>query len=583
MFNFFNPSEVADKLERQKAEALKWILLSVFLLMVVLIVQSFFTEQEWTASDYFLLIGQAFVVSVLFILRKHGLIIAGTTFSIGSVVIMTIVINLFDQDTVFTKYNEEFYLCLFVLVFISLFSTRKVLIVAAGIFFISSIRVSFYLQSTFSDQVGLLREVQIFYSFTLINISIILYFATKFSDQALERARRDADIKEKQNRELSEARKKLEESELLYRSIVNNLIGGFYKINADGIIELVSPSATKIIGFSEQELVGQPLNSFFVNPEEAQLLLDKTREDGKVEGYETLSKTKHRGDLVMETNATVVQSANGDYEGVEGLFYDVSEKRKMEKELEAYRHNLEELVEQKTIDLKRTQSQLIQAEKMASLGVMTAGVAHEINNPLNFIKGSFVGLKNYLKGEKDKEVSLLLNALETGVTRASDIVEGLNQFSASTEDNNERCEIHEVLDNCLTILRREIEAGIEVQKQYSVGNLEVMGNKQDLHQLFLNLLTNAIQAIETHGKITISTYPKNDHAVIEIKDDGEGIEANLIPKIMDPFFTTRDPGKGTGLGLSIAYTIIQDHQGEINFMSERNVGTTATVRLLIDP
>ncbi|WP_132434389.1 GAF domain-containing sensor histidine kinase [Natronoflexus pectinivorans] len=233
-------------------------------------------------------------------------------------------------------------------------------------------------------------------------------------------------------------------------------------------------------------------------------------------------------------------------------------------------------------NLKDAQSQLIQSEKMASLGTLTAGVAHEINNPLNFLTGASLGLENYLEKEAhkdDEELKLLVESIQTGVERISNIVRGLNQFSRYNPDFNEECQISTILENCLIMMNNQIKDKITVEKDFSTG-LKTMGNVGKIHQLFMNLLLNSVHAIDNEGKITIKTFPRGEKfAVIEIEDSGSGIDANIIHKITDPFFTTKAPGKGTGLGLSISYNIIKEHKGQLKFESEPGKGTKVQVLL----
>lgn len=234
------------------------------------------------------------------------------------------------------------------------------------------------------------------------------------------------------------------------------------------------------------------------------------------------------------------------------------------------------------IKLKETQEQLIQVEKMASLGILTAGVAHEINNPLNFINCGVLGLEDYFKlhfPDHVEKVKPLFNGINTGVERAATIVRGLNQFSRNSKSPEEDCDIHLILENCIAMVTNQIKYKAEIERDFIQECIIIKGNVGKLHQVFINILTNAAQAIVKDGIIKIKTFSKNNKFIVEIEDNGCGIEKENLPKIADPFFTTKDPGEGTGLGLSITYTILQELGASINFQSEVNKGTIVTVTL----
>jgi signal transduction histidine kinase len=280
-------------------------------------------------------------------------------------------------------------------------------------------------------------------------------------------------------------------------------------------------------------------------------------------------------------------------ENLEGLVKERS------KELEATNEELNSIIEElhqskniienqnielsATLDnLKETQSMLIQSEKMASLGVLSAGVAHEINNPLNFIMGGYVGLEKHFRNfdkPLDNNLQVYLDSIKEGVERASGIVKALNQFSRGTESFEETCNLHTIIDNSLTILTNQYKNRITILKDYFPDITSIKGNVSKLHQVFLNIITNSIQAIEEKGTIKISTSLKNGLINIEISDTGCGISKDIIERITDPFFTTKDPDKGTGLGLSISFSIINKHKGFLEFRSDLGKGTTVIIKL----
>jgi signal transduction histidine kinase len=234
-------------------------------------------------------------------------------------------------------------------------------------------------------------------------------------------------------------------------------------------------------------------------------------------------------------------------------------------------------------ELKAAQVKLVQSEKLASLGILTAGVAHEINNPLNFIMGAYTGLqkihedKSYEKNTEN--ISLLLKSLKVGLDRASHITKGLNQFSRDSQRLDEDCDIHAIIENCLTMLRNQTKQRIIIDKQFQKEDLLVKGNAGNLHQVFLNLINNSVQAIPKKGKICIETSSHMHYHEIKISDTGVGIKQEFLNKIKDPFFTTKPPGKGTGLGLSISQNIIADHKGEMLFSSKPGQGTKVVISL----
>ncbi|MCJ7800796.1 MAG: ATP-binding protein, partial [Candidatus Marinimicrobia bacterium] len=261
-------------------------------------------------------------------------------------------------------------------------------------------------------------------------------------------------------------------------------------------------------------------------------------------------------------------------------------------ELEDKNRNLEELF----TELKETQSQLIQSEKMSSLGQLVAGVAHELNNPIGYLYANMKELQKYIDLLKQNETGkiaasaeyikedinqLILESVE-GSKRVKAIVENLRKFSRLDEAEFKFADIHEGLDSTIMLIKKELGDRIKLHKDYSnMPSISCMPGH--LNQVFLNMLLNAIQAIEGNGNIWISTAIKNDKVVIKFKDDGKGIPKENIDKIFEPFFTTKPVGMGTGLGLSISYGIIQEHGGDIKVKSKKKADTTFTISIPYNP
>ncbi|WP_339070414.1 7TM diverse intracellular signaling domain-containing protein [Chitinophaga sp. 212800008-4] len=271
-------------------------------------------------------------------------------------------------------------------------------------------------------------------------------------------------------------------------------------------------------------------------------------------------------------------------------------------------------------NLKEAQSQLVEKEKMASLGQLTAGIAHEINNPINFVTSNIKPLKldiadlqellnrydglqtsqdipkalteiQQFKREIDihyihEEISSLIKGIEDGATRTAEIVKGLRTFSRLDESEVKSIDIHEGLDSTLVLLRNSIPSYVNISKEYgSLPKIECYAGK--INQVFMNIFSNALNAIkskkEHHNEfISIKTELQSQFAVITIKDSGIGMSESVKEKIFDPFFTTKDVGEGTGLGLSIVFSIIEKHKGKIIVNSAPGEGAEFIIYLPLD-
>ncbi|MBD3219521.1 MAG: PAS domain S-box protein [candidate division Zixibacteria bacterium] len=389
--------------------------------------------------------------------------------------------------------------------------------------------------------------------------------------------------------------KKFEESlrvsEERFRSLVENASDVIYSIRPDGTFSYISPQFTESTGYDVEEYIGKPstllLSDEYIDESKEWFSSGMPKHDEHVEGYQFKIKTKS-GDLRWFTAHTaIIRDENGNViEGI-GIAHDITEIKKL---LESLEKTNRELVD--------TQAQLVQTEKMASLGQLVAGVAHEINTPIgavNSMHNSLVRAVEKLKrileekypdeikegGELQKYLKVISEAnkvIESGSERVTTIVRRLRSFARLDEAELKSCDIHEGLEDTLTLIHHEIKHNIEVIREY--GDLPRFSCYPGrLNQVFLNILNNARQAIREKGQIKLKTYQKDNFVHIEISDNGMGIAKKDLKKIFDPGFTTKGVGVGTGLGLSICYQIVKGHYGDIKVQSEVGKGTTFTIKL----
>lgn len=273
-------------------------------------------------------------------------------------------------------------------------------------------------------------------------------------------------------------------------------------------------------------------------------------------------------------------------------------------ELKASAKHLEKLVEQRT-------QELLHAEKMASLGVLAAGVAHEINNPIGFLLSNLNTLKSYMddiaplltklnnlpdkeKGQLDtltniavnwdnidficEDIGPLIDQSIDGSKRVSKTVAGLKNFAHPSDSKQEVMSVQQAIDLTLSLLNNELRHNVTLHYERE-DDVYIKGNLTELSQVFINLVMNATQAVEKGGVVSIKTEKLHDSVKIHVTDNGCGISPEHLPKLFQPFFTTKEVGSGTGLGLAISHGIIENHNGSISVQSKEGVGTTFTIEL----
>jgi PAS domain S-box-containing protein len=389
---------------------------------------------------------------------------------------------------------------------------------------------------------------------------------------------------------------------------VDNGADAVFWLNTEGCIDYVNRAACELLQYAPEELLGRHAYDIEVgNPREQWPAYWQRIKQVRAETVET--RMRRCDGSIVPIEASLCYLA---FDGSEHVFCFARDIGKRKQAEEALLHTVEQLKESNR-KLEDMHQQLLQSEKMASLGQLAAGVAHEINNPIAFVNANLGTLREYLtgllqlvalyergenllvadlallediRGAREKldlaflreDASHLLAESLDGVQRVRRIVQDLRDFSHVDQAERQPYKLHAGLDSALNILSSEIRGKVEVRKEYGVLP-EVDCVPAQINQVFMGLLMNAVQAVGQGGIVTIRTGTENGSVWVEIEDNGCGIPQENLQHVFEPFFTTKPPGKGTGLGLSMCYGIIKQHGGRIDIESEVGKGTRVTVRL----
>jgi signal transduction histidine kinase len=248
-------------------------------------------------------------------------------------------------------------------------------------------------------------------------------------------------------------------------------------------------------------------------------------------------------------------------------------------EIKAWSRELEKRVEEKTQANIKLQEQLAQTAKMAAIGQLSAGIAHELRNPMGIISSSAYYLKEHAEGLPD-DVHKHLGIIERNIVRSESIIKGLLDFSKSPDTATRKVKVNDLIREALSMLEEEA-ASRKVRVTRRLSEIpEIYGSSEGLRQAFFNIMLNAVQAMSPGGRLVVrSAVSSGDVVIVEIQDTGHGIPEEHLEAIFNPFFTTKEPGEGVGLGLSLAYSIVERHSGRITVQSRIGKGSTFRVEL----
>lgn len=381
-------------------------------------------------------------------------------------------------------------------------------------------------------------------------------------------------------------RKKVEEllkaSEKKYRNIFENAMEGIFQSTLDGRYISLNPAFARIRGFDSPEemirMTGDVQQQAYVHIEERTRMIELLDKQGFVNNFEIETKRKDGSKIWVSMNSRPIRDENGKIAIIEGTIMDITERKNMHVELQKKNLELARAYE----ELKTRQNMIIDQEKMASIGMLSAGVAHEIKNPLAVMLQGI----NYLQSPSrdDSMEKEVLSRLYDAVRRADVIVKGLLSYARQTPLSLRAHNIQKLIDDCLSLTEHELhKKNIRIVKNYSPDLSDVIVDMNQIQQVCINLIINGIEAMSKDGVLTISTKQtvgNEGKTFMEVvfADTGHGIPADKLVKIFDPFYTTKAIGS-TGLGLSISRGIIEKHGGTLTVESEEGHGASMIFKL----
>ncbi|MEE8430705.1 MAG: ATP-binding protein [Candidatus Desulfatibia sp.] len=358
---------------------------------------------------------------------------------------------------------------------------------------------------------------------------------------------------------------KLKATEQDYQRLFEHMGCGVFISSREGKFIDANQTLVDMLGYaSKQELLEIDIaRDLYLWSEDRKKFQELIESSGRVVDYEVNFKRKDGQAIPVLLTGNVRYDQDGNILGYEGINVDQSQRKQIEKELE------------------KTRIQLLQTEKMASLGKLAAGVAHQLNNPL----GGITLFAKIMMEEYDLEEGAQkdLDRILKDAQRCSEIVKELLEFSRQTSRNIQPHDINKAVSRTLFLLENQtLFHNIQVQKNLDPTLPHPPVDIQQMNHVFMNIILNAADAMEGNGKLTLETYrslENMDKVCIKITDTGPGIPADILPHIFEPFFTTKQEGKGTGLGLGLAYGIVEDHGGSIRVNSTPGQGATFTIEI----
>ena len=355
--------------------------------------------------------------------------------------------------------------------------------------------------------------------------------------------------------ELKQTHDDLSASESKYRLLFETSRDAILIFNRDTGMQDINEAGLKLFGFKDRSeaLSIETFYQLFWDTRDGKSFFQTIKEKGFVQGHEVFLVDRSGRKLTVMISATARRDEHNNFAGVDGTFRDITDKRRLEK-------------------------YLAQTEKLASIGQLASGVAHEINNPLGVIKvyANLISRGQEADSQTMKDVAVIQKHTE----QCKSVVEALLNFARVSEPQKSHTDMQHCVDEVLSVIEPQMQKDrITIEKEFGENLPGLIVDAQQIQQVLLNLFLNAQQAMPDGGRIAVSTFLQKDMMVVQIADTGMGISDKNIDRIFDPFFTTKDAGQGTGLGLSVSYGIIEQHGGKIEVSSTPGKGSTFKIFL----
>lgn len=361
-------------------------------------------------------------------------------------------------------------------------------------------------------------------------------------------------------------------------AILENAVDAIITIDVKGIIDSANPATEKLFGYKVAELVGKNVNVLMPNPyrEQHDGYLKNYVETGfkKIIGIGREVVGQRKDGTTFPMHLAVSEIWIGDRRLFTGIVRDISDLKKVEKQLARMNEELEERVRQRTAELRETQEDLVRSEKFATLGKVSGGIAHEIRNPLNAVKTSAYYLLNS-KNATEEKIREHLERIDRQVTSIDNVITALSDVAKLPDANRIPTEISGIVKSALSSigLPGNIRSKIELEDELP----KVLVDENQITIAFKNLIRNARDAMPEGGEITVFASDNQDHIAVHVKDNGIGIAAEQLEKILEPLYTTK--ARGMGLGLSITRAIVEKNQGDLEVSSQLGQGSRFTIVL----